>query len=663
VTHRHAHHALVLGAGASLAAPAERPLFAAIRRALLAPLEIDLGDVPWGQLAPEALLSRLDASGLDIDRELRHMLSGGLANAIHAMAATVLASGAAVWTTNLDELIEMSAQRRKIAFHRLLSGDDAGCECELGHLVKVHGTLSRTPMIARSEDVLLPLPSSWRERLNADFRDATVAVIGYAGADVDLRAGLRDALTRTSSALWFTRPEDSDLLRRRFAAPLTSHDLQLRISERPDLAALAWGRAEGLTRGISPELWELARAPAIEPSPIAGYRPNDLLRARVLDDFGRGSAARKLYARASLTGPHRPRGARALYSSGLIHGARWRPGVLAALNLMCSTPLPWRWPHRQRLPYLTWNVAPDKRLRALNRSLRAVGYDPAIVLSAANAAKEVDPRWAVELGRRAQREAIARRAPASAAWATFTLSLALRWLGDIRAAAEQAALLADGFDALAGPGWVAWGHFESGAVAALVGDLIQARDQMQLAIDVFSAAGSMFSFDAWCAMIAIRRAGGDLAGQREAYAEARKLAGADQLRQRFKRDVLMVEEGEYARQRARFEEAAALYTELSRSPTVAQEVLGLLGLAEVQRATGEQPWAAWRALRRSDELGFGYGRVHAALTLGLAGQIDDDQAERYIAASVYKPPVLNDETGLRRYCQGSDPAKHILCFP
>ncbi len=125
----------------------------------------------------------------------------------------------------------------------------------------------------------------------------------------------------------------------------------------------------------------------------------------------------------------------------------------------------------------------------------------------------------------------------------------------------------------------------------------------------------------------------------------------------------MVEEGEYARQRARFEEAAALYSELSRSPTVAQEVLGLLGLAEVQRATGEPPWAAWRALRRSDELSFGYVRVHAALTLGLAGQIDDEQAERYIAASVYKPPVLNHGTGLRRYCQGSNPAKHILCFP
>jgi hypothetical protein len=172
-------------------------------------------------------------------------------------------------------------------------------------------------------------------------------------------------------------------------------------------------------------------------------------------------------------------------------------------------PLRWRWPHRQRLPYLTWNVPPDERLAKLERSLIRFGDDPDLVLSTANAAKEVDPRRAVELATRARDQAVERRDPPDAAWATFTLSLALRWLGDLTAAAREATRLADGYDALAGPVWVAWGHFEAGAVAALRGELAEAQARMRQAIEVFTAAGSMFTFDAWCGALAVHRAAGD----------------------------------------------------------------------------------------------------------------------------------------------------------
>jgi len=312
---------------------------------------------------------------------------------------------------------------------------------------------------------------------------------------------------------------------------------------------------------------------------------------------------------------------------------------------------------------MTWNLPPDERLRVLERSLVAAGNDPELLLSAANAAKEVDPRRAVELGRRAQRDAIAHKHPPDIAWATFTLSFALRWLGDIEAAGEQATRLADGYDALAGPVWVAWGHFEAGTIAALQGRLAVAQQHMQLAVEVFSAAGSMFSFDAWCGAIAVHRAAGDLHGQRAAYEQARQLLYRDNLRRRFKREVLMVEEGEFARQQGRLDDAAAVYTQLTRSPTVAQELLGLLGLGEVQRRNGIKPEAAWRALRRSDELGFGYGQVHAAVTLGLAGELGVEAAEQRIVASVYDPPVRDDATGLLRFCQGPAPEEHLLCFP
>jgi hypothetical protein len=50
-------------------------------------------------------------------------------------------------------------------------------------------------------------------------------------------------------------------------------------------------------------------------------------------------------------------------------------------------------------------------------------------------------------------------------------------------------------------------------------------------------------------------------------------------------------------------------------------------------------------------LGFGYGQVHAAVTLGLAGQGDVEEAEQRIAASVYDLPVRDDATGLLHFAR------------
>ncbi len=654
---------LVYGAGASFAEPAGRPLFRTIRDALVAPLRLEPAEIAWDHLAPEALLSRFGAAGIDVDGELRRMLRGGAPNALHAMAAELLRRGGSVWTTNFDELIEEAASAAGVGLHRVLPDDEPRCDCGRGHLLKVHGTLSGERVIARSEDVLVPLRSAWLERLEADLDAADVALVGYAGADVDLRSGLRLALGRCDAAAWFSRADVEQDLVRRFDAPLGAGRLELRLSDRPDLAALAWGRERGLTSAVTDEQWTQAQAATGRRPVSAGYRPNDLLRARVLDDFGHALEARRLYGSALRRGPRRRRAARALYSSGMIHGAPWRRPVVTALDAACALPLDWRWPHRQRLPYLTWNVPPAERLRLLERSLEVAGDDPEILRGAANAAKEVDPLRAVDLGREAQRSEIARLNPAGAAWATFTLSLALRWLGDVEAAAEQAAQLADGYDALAGPVWIAWGAFELAAIAALRGELDEACARAQLALEVFRAAGSMFAFDACCAAIAVNRAAGMPDAERAAYDEACALLDRDDLRRRFKREVLMVEDGEVARREGRLEDAAASYEQLARSPTLAQELLGLLGLGEVQRLRGERPHAAWQALRRSDESGFGYGQVHAAVTLGLAGAIDVAEAERRIAASVFAPPERDDASGLLRFCQGPDPEAHLLCFP
>lgn len=159
---------LVYGAGASLASPSERPLFAWVREALITRLDINIAPDRWNQLAPEAMLSRLASSGVDIDRELRHMLSGGEPNVLHVLAAEVLRQRGSVWTTNFDELIEEAAATRAIGFHRTLPDDNPRCDCDLGHLVKVHGTLSAEHVLARSEQVMVPFSAEWESQLVDD---------------------------------------------------------------------------------------------------------------------------------------------------------------------------------------------------------------------------------------------------------------------------------------------------------------------------------------------------------------------------------------------------------------------------------------------------------------------------------------------------------------
>lgn len=170
-------------------------------------------------------------------------------------------------------------------------------------------------------------------------------------ADIDLRTGLRDALTLTEQAVV------RQGLRLRAARPplrlaIRSRAPAARCLRAADLAALDWGAARALTRRIPVDLHTQAREPAPLPAVTAAYKPNHLLRARVLDDFGAGPDARSQYARALMQGPRRRVATRPLYLSGMIHGALWRPVVVASLNALCALPVRWRWTHRQRLPYL-----------------------------------------------------------------------------------------------------------------------------------------------------------------------------------------------------------------------------------------------------------------------------------------------------------------------
>lgn len=653
---------LVLGAGASWAAPAGRPLFGAIAEALFDGVGVAVDrDRRW-LMAPEALLSRLGDRGVDVDAELRSALGGGQANAAHYAAAAVLAGRGAVWTTNFDELVEAAAAAVSVPFHRVVPGDDPACACSRGHVFKVHGTLSGERVIARSDEVLEPLPAPWIERLRQDFDGASVALVGYAGADIDLRAGLREALDLTSTATWFARAVDEETLAGRFSGPITAGRLALAFAERPDLEFLAWAEAHGLTGHTPSEVTQATLGP-LPPTPMrTSFASDHMLRALVADDFGDYRRARTEYRQAVVLGPGRRRAARSLLSTGLIHGAPWRPAAVGALRLAAAHWPDRSWPVQQLLLYSTWNGHTAQAWQLATRALAAT-EDAGLRLQAANVAKEIEPAAAVELAAAAQATAVNEGRSRRAAWATLCLSLALRWTGEIDRAGAEAARLADGFDALAGPVWRAWGHFELGAVAALRGDADQGVAQMRLAREVFTAAGAQdFVYDALCGEIAAERMR-DHDAARDVFARSQGMLDDGTRTRRFARDVLLVEEGELARADGRLVAAETAFRRVGNSPTVAQQVLGLLGQGEVQRARRETPVAARRALERSRELRFGFGEAHAAVTLGLAGEISAGDAEAIITNCRFSPPERRDCDGLLRYCLGPEPELHAISFP
>ena len=118
---------------------------------------------------------------------------------------------------------------------------------EQGHLVKIHGTFSGQRVIARSEDVLAPLPGPWLRRLESDLTAAHVAIVGYAGADIDLRSGLRQALIAATDVRWFGMPMDRIPLETRFPRLAKGGTFAFQESDRPDLAFLDWAARYDLT--------------------------------------------------------------------------------------------------------------------------------------------------------------------------------------------------------------------------------------------------------------------------------------------------------------------------------------------------------------------------------------------------------------------------------
>ena len=152
---------LFLGAGASVASPTRRPLFLALAAGVLRALgwrpgELE-GQKAWihsryppfsdPDLSAEVLFGALRRFGVPFTDQLAGVFADADPNAVHQVAASALAAGGCVWTTNVDTAIEAACHERGL--EPPLAGRAADRAPELlrplkqaapGTLVKLHGS-------------------------------------------------------------------------------------------------------------------------------------------------------------------------------------------------------------------------------------------------------------------------------------------------------------------------------------------------------------------------------------------------------------------------------------------------------------------------------------------------------------------------------------------
>jgi tetratricopeptide (TPR) repeat protein len=214
---------LVLGAGASLPAPAGGPLFAEVRDACAERVGVRTADWPrddprralLDHVIPEVFLKLLADADYRFDAALAAAVAGTPGtgpNAVHELAARVLAAGGTVWTTNWDRWIEdaylaRTGQALPAAVNG--SGPPPAAPPVYG---KLHGTAADPPtLMFRTPQIIRPLGRDWHDALVASCRGRTVFVAGYAGADVDLFPALDEALGAARAAYWLEGVGDQRL--------------------------------------------------------------------------------------------------------------------------------------------------------------------------------------------------------------------------------------------------------------------------------------------------------------------------------------------------------------------------------------------------------------------------------------------------------------------
>lgn len=211
---------LFLGAGVSLPHPAGGPMFAEVRNACADLAGVTISDdelksrrkLLLDSVIPEVFLKLFADAGYRLEEPLVRAVAGTPGtgpNAVHRLAARILAAGGAVWTTNWDCWIEQAY------------ADHTGTEVDVSGpgltpipadprtaYGKLHGTAAiPRSLLFSTPQVMRPLPDGWHRAVVASCLGRQLFVVGYAGADVDLYPTLRAAISAATATYWLEMTE------------------------------------------------------------------------------------------------------------------------------------------------------------------------------------------------------------------------------------------------------------------------------------------------------------------------------------------------------------------------------------------------------------------------------------------------------------------------
>ena len=326
---------MTLFVGAGISVPSGAPDFWSLRNAFLVPL---IGQQEAERLSSDLLSPELTFDALDDGRPVtRRLIRAAIWHACertrpgpnHTAVARLGASGATVWTTNFDTLIERAARRAGIPATVVAApqAPEVGRRAEAGGvlLLKPHGSFPFTgdppveprehdyELLFRSGDVWAEPEAEWIRRLEADIADHDVHLFGYRGADLDIVPVLMRLLPTARSVNWWEvagATESLERLESRFGS-LGDH---VRVRPGDPSAAL-----QDLAAAMTGEFDRASVEPmGADPAPPTVPR-TWTARAALVGQFRGAAAARRAYAMAVLADPvalKRPAALRLLRSTG-----------------------------------------------------------------------------------------------------------------------------------------------------------------------------------------------------------------------------------------------------------------------------------------------------------------------------------------------------------
>jgi tetratricopeptide (TPR) repeat protein len=338
---------IIVGAGISKERPSCAPDFRKIRDTFLsiALPGSEAGEIDTDLLSPEQVFDSLDDSRAQTHEEIRRELwwqcETKSPNRNHAALASMLESGARVWTPNFDTMIERAGATLGIEINAITpdGGDDCDRE-QRGHpLYKPHGSFpwpGQPPREPQSHqyDLLFQasrvwqFSSDWQRRLVEDLRDRHVFLFGYRGADPDLTPAILEGLRSSRTATWWEFPEDEnfDRLRRIFDPRV----IQLQAGNPSHaLQELAVGYVDLIDPDPeSPLPKRVSSAP--------DYHPTNVARARASGQVLGSTEARRYLRRAAVAneGSDRRRIILVLLRSLAFDRPLARPAIVGGMGLL-----------------------------------------------------------------------------------------------------------------------------------------------------------------------------------------------------------------------------------------------------------------------------------------------------------------------------------------